>query len=221
MIKNDRSYILVGLYIFGVMVAELMGGKTFSLIHISGLTANASVAIFVVPLLFSVTDIVTEVYGRKEARKLVRLGLMIICLQLLAALLFTALPASQRYQPNEAAYNSIFGTSIRFAAASLVAFAVSELLDVAIFSRMKQRLERYGLWLRNNVSNIVSQFVDSAVFLTIAFYAFGQSAGSNIHFILGLLIPYWLIRCLCSLFETPLVYIGVKWLRRGEITTVN
>ncbi|HEX8227004.1 MAG TPA: queuosine precursor transporter [Candidatus Saccharimonadales bacterium] len=215
MSKNDRPYVLVGLYIFCIIVSELMGGKTFNIVNISWLTLNASVAIFVVPLLFTITDVITEVYGKESARKLVRFGLIIIAMLLVAALLFSSLPPSSRYSSTEKAYDTIFGTSIRFGIASIVAFAVSEFLDVAIFSKLKQRMMRYGLWFRNNVSNIASQFIDSAVFLSLAFYAPKDSLSANLSFIFSLLLPYWILRCLFSFAETPLVYIGVNWLKRS------
>jgi uncharacterized integral membrane protein (TIGR00697 family) len=223
---KNKFDVLVALYVFGVMVAELMGAKTMTLTNFSWLHLHASVAIFVMPLLFTVTDVVNEVYGRARARRLVRIGLMVVGLQLLTALLFTALPASARYQSSEASYDAIFSTSIRFACASLAAFAISELLDVAVFARLRQRLGTRGLWLRNNLSNIVSQFFDSTVFVVLAFYALGEPLGSNLSFLTGIIVPYWLIRCVLSLLETPLVYVGVKWLRPsrpkrsqvGEIT---
>jgi uncharacterized integral membrane protein (TIGR00697 family) len=82
-----------------------------------------------------------------------------------------------------------------------------------VFSKLRASLGKRGLWLRNNVSNFVSQLADSAVFLTLAFYAFGDSFGHNVSFLFGLLLPYWLIRCALSVVETPLVYLGVWWLK--------
>ncbi|HSX34731.1 MAG TPA: queuosine precursor transporter, partial [Candidatus Saccharimonadales bacterium] len=120
---------------------------------------------------------------------------------------------SARFAGKEAAYDAIFGASLRIACASLVAFAASELLDVVVFARLRKALGGRGLWLRNNVSNFVSQLADSAVFLTLAFYAFGTPLGANVSFLLGLIIPYWLVKCLFSVVETPLVYAGVWWLR--------
>jgi len=123
------------------------------------------------------------------------------------------LPASKHFAGTESAYDTVFGASIRISLASLAAFACSELLDVLIFSKLRQKMHKKALWFRNNVSNFVSQFVDSAVFLILAFYAFGTSFGANMSFIIGLLIPYWIVRCVLSVFETPLVYLGVRWLK--------
>ncbi len=208
-----RLDLLIALYVFGVAVAELMGAKTFPLIQVSWLHLNCSVAIFVMPLLFSITDIIVEVYGRKRARSMVFSGLIIVCLIMLFGMLATHLPSLARFASKEPAYDAIFGASVRIAAASLAAFAASELLDILVFSKLRQRLHGRALWLRNNLSNFISQFVDSAVFLTLAFYAFNLSFGSNFSFIVGLLIPYWLLKCAFSTFATPFVYLGVRWLR--------
>ena len=204
---------LVSLYIFGVIVSEVMGAKTFALPHFFGSHLNASVAIFVMPLLFSVTDIIVEVFGKARARSVVLSGLVIVALLTLFATFYVNLPPSTRFQPTEAAYDTIFSTTIRFSLASIVAFAVSELLDVVIFSKLREHLGKKDLWFRNNASNFVSQFADSLVFLTLAFYTFSESFGGNTSFIIGLLIPYWLLRCLLSVIETPLVYAGVHWFK--------
>jgi uncharacterized integral membrane protein (TIGR00697 family) len=215
--KLVRFDVLVALYVFGIMVAQLMGAKTFPLANVGELHLTASVAIFVMPLLFTITDVITEIYGKERARSVVRTGLMVIALQLVAAVAFTALPASARFLPSEVSYDAIFGTSIRFALAGIAAFAIAELLDVAVFSKIRQRLGNSKLWLRNNVSNFVSQLADSTVFVVLAFYAIDMSLGSNAGFLIGIILPYWLIRCTLSVLETPLVYLGVKWLKPSVV----
>jgi queuosine precursor transporter len=210
-----RLDLLIALYVFGVCVAELMGAKTFPLVQTSWLHLNASVAIFVMPLLFSVTDVIVEVRGRKRARSMVFSGLIIVALIMAFGMLATHLPASTRFAPKEIAYDSVFGASVRIAFASLVAFAASELLDVFIFSKLRERMHHKALWLRNNASNFVAQFVDTTLFITLAFYAFNLPFGDNFSFIVGLIIPYWLIKCAFSTFVTPLVYAGVKWLKNA------
>lgn len=208
--------LVVSLYIFGVIAAELMGAKTFVITHFGDYTLRASVAIFLMPLLFTLTDVVTEVRGRERARSMVLSGLLVIVLLILYTVLATALPPSARSAGSEAAYDSIFHDSIRMSVASIIAFASSAFLDIAIFAKLKQRMHRRALWFRNNVSNIISQLIDSAVFLIAAFYALDVGFGSNASFILGLLLPYWLLRCGMSLLTTPIVYAGVRFLRTDK-----
>lgn len=193
-----------------------MGAKTFPLVDTSWLKLNASVSIFIIPIIFTINDIITEVYGKERTRGIIRGSLFIILLLLLTSVFFTWLPPSTRSAASEPAYDTIFGKSIRFSAASLIAFALSDFLDVFIFSRIREKLGKKRLWLRNNASNIASQFVDALVFMTLAFYALDQSVGANVSFIASLLVPYWLLRCALSILETPLVYWGVAWLKEDE-----
>ena len=213
MVNVRKMDLIVALYIFGVITAEILGTKTFPLVNFSWLHLNAPVAIFVLPLLFTMVDVVVEVYGRARAKSMVYSGLIVIALLILYAALATHLPPSHRSAASESAYDKVFSASIRISAASLTAFAVSELMDVAIFARLRDKLKGRALWLRNNLTNFIAQFADSAVFLSLAFYAFHDSLSSNVSFLWSLLLPYWLLRCGLSIAETPIVYAGVWWLR--------
>lgn len=215
-LKIEKMDLLIAVYIFCVAVSELMGAKTFPVFDWGWVRLNASVAIFVIPLIFTINDVVIEVYGKERARSIVRSSLVVIFLLLLYSLLVTSLPASKRFASSEGAYDAVFGLSARISAASLIAFAMSDFLDIYLFVWIREKFGKGRLWLRNNVSNFISQFIDSATFLILAFYALDQSFGSNMSFIVSLLIPYWLLRCLLSVIETPLVYLGVKWLRTGN-----
>jgi len=205
--------LVMALYIFGVMVAELMGSKTFPLVQFSWLHLNTTVAIFVLPLLFTLTDVVVEVHGRKRAQSMVFAGLITVALLIGYSLLATNLPPSQRFAGTEPAYDSIFHATAQISFASLVAFASSEFLDVLVFSKIREKLGKKALWFRNNASNFISQLADSSIFIILAFYTFSQPFSSNMSFLIGLIIPYWLIRCFLSVAETPLVYLGVWWLK--------
>jgi queuosine precursor transporter len=214
MFKIEKIDFLICLYIFAILVSEIMGGKTFPLLHIGSYPLNASVAILLLPIVFTINDMITEVYGKERTRSIVRSGLIIVGLLLLFSLLATALPPSQRFLKTEAAYDAIFKTSARIAFASLIAFAIAEFSDVLIFAKLKKRFGKSKLWLRNNVSNFVSQFLDTAIFMTIAFYAFDKTIGNNFSFLFSLILPYWLLKCCMSIIETPFVYLGVKWLKQ-------
>jgi len=210
--------VLIALYIFGIMAAELMGGKTFPVATVGSLHLSASVAVFVMPLLFTSVDVIVEVYGKQRARSVVRTGLLIVLLQVCTAALFTHLPSTAYFAATQSAYAAVFGTSIRFGLASVLAFAVSELLDVAVFAQMRQRMQHHGLWLRNNLANFLSQLVDSVVWTTLAFYTFRTGLGANVSMLFGIIIPYYLVRVGMSILGTPLVYLGVRWLRPASRT---
>ena len=214
--KLYRFDVIVALYIFAIVTAQLMGLKVVPFGDFFGLPLSISVAVFLMPLLFTITDIVVEVHGKERARSLVCTGLIVVVLLALYTLFVTSLPAAQRFEDTNETYNTIFGTSIRFAIASIVAFAAAELLDVLIYSKMREKMKNKGMWLRNNISNCLGQFVDSAVFVVIAFYMFDASVGTNFAFLAGIVLPYWGVRCLMSVIGTPLAYAGVAYLKKRD-----
>ncbi|MBI4097802.1 MAG: queuosine precursor transporter [Candidatus Levybacteria bacterium] len=215
MFKINKLDLLISIYFFCIAIAELMGAKTFP-INFGPIKLNASVAIFVLPLIFTINDVITEVYGKERTRSIIRSGLIGIGLILLFSVFATHLPPSLRFQGSEEAYDKIFGLSARIAAASLTAFAIAEFLDVLIFVKVRQMLGKSKLWLRNNVSNFIAQFIDTTVFMFLAFYALGKPFSENFPFLISLIIPYWLLKCFMSVIETPLVYLGVKWLKKDK-----
>jgi uncharacterized integral membrane protein (TIGR00697 family) len=126
------------------------------------------------------------------------------------------LPPSTKFQFSEKAYETVFSVSTRIAISSLISFALAEFLDVKIFEKLRKKLGKKGLWLRNNLSNFVAQFIDTTVFMMLAFYALNTSVGDNINFLVSLILPYWLLKCVMSIIETPFVYAGVAWLRKDK-----
>lgn len=214
MLQIQKLDLLIALYIFCIAVSELMGAKTFPLAKFFGYQLNASVAIFVLPLIFTINDIITEVYGQERTRSIIRSGLFVILLILIFSVIATSLPPSARFKTSEAAYDKIFGLSIRISGASLIAFALAEFLDVIIFVKIRLAFGKKALWLRNNASNFVSQFMDTFIFMFLAFYSLDKPFNNNIAFLSSLILPYWLLKCFMSVVETPFVYLGVKWLKK-------
>ncbi|MDP3940784.1 MAG: queuosine precursor transporter [bacterium] len=212
-LKIEKFDLLVSLYIFCILMSELMGGKTFFIARIGSFPLNASVAIFLLPVVFTINDIIIEVFGSERARSVVRSGLLMIFLMIVFSFLAISLPPSSRFASREMFYDNIFGTTIRLAFASLTAFALAEFTDIFVFSKIRQKLGKSRLWLRNNASNIVSQFLDTVIFMTLAFYALDKPFANNFAFLTGLILPYWLLKCFMSAIETPFVYLGVKWLK--------
>ena len=96
--------------------------------------------------------------------------------------------------------------------ASLIAFLISQTHDVWAFNLWKEKTGGKYLWLRNNASTIVSQFLDTTVFMFIAFYQFTPKF--TVPFIFSLIIPYWLFKVLFAIIDTPFIYLGVWWLKK-------
>ncbi len=213
---NFKSDILVGLYVFCIVTAELMGSKTFPLFKIFGFNLNGSVGMFLLPWIFSINDIFTEIFGFKRTKNLAKISLIIISLLILLAAFAVALPSTTRFSSINSAYTTIFSYSIRISIASIIAMAVSNFADIKIFWRLKQKLSKQGLWFRNNLSNILATFLDTVIFMTLAFYDPAHSVSNNAQFLVGLITPYWLLKVSMSAISTPFVYLGIKWLKSDD-----
>lgn len=197
--------VLLALYITSLVAAELIGSKITTI-----LGANISVGIVAFPITFLINDIVTEVAGKERARHFVKTGLVMLVVLFAMVYIARLLPPASFYS-NNPAYETVFANSLRIIVASLSAFIISELLDISIFSKIKQRMKRF-LWFRVNVSNIVSQFIDTTIFTFIAFYL--VTPAYNVDKMIALILPYWALKILFSFVQTPLAYVGVWWLRR-------
>lgn len=204
---TSKTDLLLGLYIAAIVCAELLGSKIFT---IWGL--NASVAIFVFPLTYTINDIIFEVHGKKRAQEFMRVGFLVLLFVFAFTVLALGLPPASRFASTNPAYTQVFGKSLRIIVASLTAFWLSERLDIYVFAQLKEKLRQRGLWLRNNVSNILSQFIDTIIFMYLAFYSPGHG-----WFVFSLVIPYWLLKCAFSLGHTPLTYLGVSWLKKEAL----
>jgi uncharacterized integral membrane protein (TIGR00697 family) len=191
-----------------MILANLLGTKITTLLGV-----RVSVGIFFIPVLFLTTDVIGEVFGRSEARKVVNISLILLVVTLGMTALAIALPANLSWD-NQEAYASVFGSSLRMTLASIVAFIFSQFHDVWAFEFWRRRTGGRFLWLRNNASTIVSQLIDSSVFMFAAFY--GASAKFTVEFIVSLIIPYWLCKVVLALADTPLCYLLVHWLRRAD-----
>lgn len=220
MLKSIRSWFaiekldfLIALYVFCTIVSELMGSKTFPILTIGSFKLNASTAIFVLPIIYSINDIITEVFGPERTRSIIRSSIIMVFLLSIVSLFFTSLPPSSRYLKSEPAYDLIFKQTARISIASLLAFGISDMLDLAIFMKIRDSLGKKALWFRNNASNIISLFFDTVIFMTLAFYAFDKSFADNFNFLVSVILPYWFMKCFMSVIETPFVYLGVSWLK--------
>jgi uncharacterized integral membrane protein (TIGR00697 family) len=206
--KELRLNILFALFISFLIAMNVLGGKIISFGPFS-----SSVAFFIVPWSFMVTDIIEEVYGKKKAREYVIAGVVALIVFLMFILLFVALPPSSRYKQNSE-YTTIFGTSARIVFASIIAFLLSQFHDVWSFWFWRERTGKRFLWLRSNASTLISMVIDTFVFMFLAFYMMTPLFTAS--FVLQLAIPYLLFKMVWGVISTPLVYAGASWLRAGD-----
>jgi len=202
--REEKTLVLLGIFVAAVVLANLLGTKI----------ANfgwfvASVGIFMYPITFLATDIVAEVFGRKKVMMFVVAGLIANLMLFLMVAVAIRLPPATRYPSNEA-FLEVFNPSLRIIGASIIAFLIAQIHDIAAFEYWKKVTRGRFLWLRNNASTIVSQFLDSTIFMFLAFYL--ATPEYTVDFIFALIIPYWLLKVVIAIADTPFVYLGVRWL---------
>jgi uncharacterized integral membrane protein (TIGR00697 family) len=93
---------------------------------------------------------------------------------------------------------------------------VANILDILIFAKLREKMKNKWLWLRTNVSNIVSECFDTFVFLFLAFYSLEKWFWDNFSFILSIWLPYWFLKCVMSFINTPFVYLWVRFLKNNK-----
>ncbi|MDO8620068.1 MAG: queuosine precursor transporter [bacterium] len=195
---------LISVFI-GVLVGmNLLGGKIITIFGI-----GASVAVFMVPMSFAMTDIATELYGKRFTRQLTLAGMLTLILLLAYSTLFVSLEPNARFAGNDA-YRTVFGSSLRIIVASIVAFSLAQLQDIFIFEKVRAFTKGRYLWIRTNVSTFASELVDTTVFMFIAFYLITPKFDAL--FVLKMIIPYLLLKLAFAVLITPAVYTGVKLL---------
>lgn len=205
--ESHKKEILLALFVGSMIIVNTIGSKITTIVGV-----RVSVGIIFMPILFLVTDIISEVYGRSQAQRFVRISVGMLIFMFVMILIAIRLPPNPTWAMQEE-YALIFGSSLRMTFASIISFAVAQSFDVAAFDFWKKLTKGRFLWLRNNASTMVSQFIDTTLFMFIAFYR--MTPDFTVSFLFSLIIPYWLFKIAFAAFDTPLCYIGVRWLR-GE-----
>jgi queuosine precursor transporter len=150
------------------------------MVCIAGVLANKQVAlgplaveagIFAFLMLVVTSSAVAELFGREAANRLVLIGFVPLVFSILLAILVLALPAAHDMPPERlAAFETIMGGTPRIWIAGIIAYGVSQFLNVTIFSALRGEGEGRMIWLRAGIAAILSQIVDTLLFITISFY---------------------------------------------------
>lgn len=199
-----KLQLLLTVFISSLLLGNLLGSKLISVLGVV-----TSVGFFGYPLTFLITDIVEEVKGKEVTRVFVHAGFLALCMAVVFVFFSTSFPPAAQYASNEA-FNNVFSSSLRLIVASLTAFLIGQYHDLWAFNFWKQKTNGKHLWLRNNLSTIVSQLIDSLVFMFVAFYH--QTPEMGVAFVFSMAMPYWALKIVFALLDTPFVYLGVRWL---------
>lgn len=224
-VKSTTSWPLAKIYLFLVLgfvfltnalLAEFVGVKIFSLDRVLGLGKewgmNLTAGVLLWPVVFVMTDLINEYYGRRIV--LVFSALSAACILYAFAMVYgsMALPpadfwpssgAAKGIDDMQVAYSAVFGQGLWIIAGSITAFLVGQLVDVWVFQRIKRMTGEGRLWLRATGSTMISQGIDSVVVLWIAFY---WGAGWSLGLVMHIALLNYAFKWSVALLMTPVIY---------------
>lgn len=186
---------------------EVFGAKLFEI----------SVGLLPYPLTFLITDLISEIYGKKRANQVVVAGIFASVFSLLIILVSDNVPAISESPVSDETFQLVFGNSAIAVFASMSAYLFAQFIDIQIYHFWKRLTQGRHLWLRNNFSTWFSQFVDtfSIVFLLCSFEILPWSSFK------GLLISGFLFKVIVAALDTPFLYLGVYMFRRRFNLKIN
>jgi hypothetical protein len=183
--------VFVCLYVACEIIANVTAGRPVLLF---GIVVPS--AVFIYTLTFTLVDVIHEIYGKEGSRKVILGAFLANILLAIYAYLVIHLPAPVFFTDAKS-YEAVFGSTPRIVFASLTAYIVSSMVDVEVYHLWKNRIQK-AKWSRVLVSNGISTFVDSCLFITIAF--------AGIMPVLPLIVGQYLVKMVITILSLPLIY---------------
>ena len=208
---------LYGVIIFSLLLANIMGPK---LTVVGGLQTSMGVILY--SSIFFATDLLSEKYGRREAQRAVLLGFFVsIALVVMTQLSMLYLP-SQRPETSafaasvHAAMVTLFDYTPRFVFGSLLAYLISQSLDVWVFHRIRDATQGRHLWLRNTGSTLISQAVDTLIYGLVVWWGLVDLVTA-----LQLAAAKYVFKFAIAVIDTPFIYMACKWKVKDSVATAR
>jgi len=197
--------IIASIFITSLITSNIIAVK---LVNILGLILPAGIIIFPISYIFG--DVLTEVYGYRQARRVIWLGFFCNLVAVIAIWMTQILPAAS-FWDGQAAYERILGYTPRLLLASFLAYMVGEFANSFVLAKMKIATKGRWLWTRTIGSTLVGQGLDSMVFMTLAFVG-----TIPLTVLAGAIVVQWLSKSAYEAIVTPLTYKAVDFLKKKE-----
>ncbi len=201
--------ILAALFISSLVASNLIFQKFFYWNPFGLFRFEISVGILPYPITFLITDLISEIYGKKRANEVVIAGIFASIFSMLIIYVANEVPAIEASPVDDALFSKVFGLSPLAVLASMLAYLSAQFIDIRIFHFWKDYTKGKHLWLRNNFSTFSSQFIDTLTVLLLL-CAFGVLPWSMFT---GLLLSGFLFKVVVAALDTPLLYFFVFLLR--------
>jgi len=216
--------ILASIFIASMTMLNILGTSRFLDLSfvVFGTTVPVIVAVGVLPypITFLCTDFISEIYGRKKATQVVWAGLIVNVWLAFIVWLAGVLPdfkTSALSGLSNDAFMTIRALSLSTITASMIAYFLAQYSDVRIFHYLKKKTNGKHLWIRNNASTMFSQLVDTVSVILITHFLTHSiplpTGKTEIEGLLFLIINAYMFKFFFALFDTPLLYVGVKHIK--------
>ena len=195
--NNNKNLILLnGIFIVSLIIANIVSAK---IVTFWGLVIPAAIVAY--PLTFLMTDVIGEIWGKEQANQTVKVGFWCQLVSLVLIGLAILLPVAP-FADNQEQFKGIMSSSFRVVLASMVAYLCSQSWDVWIFHKIRERGTK-NKWIRNNLSTMTSQIIDTAIFITIAFIG-------KVPNIWVMIVSQYAIKCVYAALDTIPFYLMTK-----------
>lgn len=163
------------------------------------------------PLSYIFGDVLTEVYGYKRSRRVIWIGFASALLMTFTIMLVIALPSAEGSEELGDAFNQVLGLTPRIMLASLVAYLAGEFSNSYLMAKIKVAMKGKKLWVRTISSTLVGQFLDTVLFVLIAFYGLLPTS-----LVWAILISNYIFKCGIEILFTPITYKTISFLKKAE-----
>ena len=219
----DRIYlILAALFIASLVTSNLIFQKFFYWypfnMEVYGVKLfEVSVGLLPYPLTFLITDILSEIYGKRKANEVVIAGIFASFFSLLIIYVSKEVPATSWSQVNDNTFVNVFGAAPLAVLASMMAYLFAQFIDILVYHFWKDFTQGKHLWLRNNFSTFSSQLIDTATVL-ILLCSFGIINWDKFW---GLMISGVVFKMIIALLDTPFLYVAVYYFKKRFNLKIN
>ena len=193
--STNNLIIMNSIFITSLLVANVVAGKVVDLF---GFIVPAAVVAY--GITFLCTDVIGEIWGKEQASRTVKMGLITQLLTLALVLFAIALPPAVFAQEYSEMFGIVLGQSVRIVIASLIAYLIAQFNDVTLFHYFRKKTQGQKKWIRNNASTMVSQLIDTAIFITIAFWGIVPGLG-------WMIISQYFVKLIIAAVDTPFFYL--------------
>ena len=201
MTREHKFWIILAVFMAVAVIINTIASK---IVTIYGLTFSMSA--FAYAVTFPCTDVISEIWGKSRARFVVWLGFVGNLLMVSFLWLALVMPCAEFWVEKQSAFEITLGLVPRIVLGSMIAYLLSQFHDIWAFHFWRRITANKALWVRNNLSTLSSQLIDSVAFVLIAFYGVipNEALGATI-------LGQWIVKALIAILDTPIVYGIVGW----------